>query len=156
LHSKNLALIELNFPKAALKLIKQNNKVLVWDIARKKNVVLTPEEWVRQHLLHYLVEQKKYSLPLIAIEKKLNINNTIKRFDILIYNKTGLPLLLAECKAPSVNITENTFYQIAAYNRALGVKYFVMTNGLKHFCCQLNYDTSEIIFLNDIPENKKI
>jgi len=106
----------LNLPTYNFKLKNSQNKTLIFDKLRKKYVVLTPEEWVRQHFVHFLIDQKKYPETLIAIEKQLTINNLKKRTDILIFNSDGKPEVVIECKAPSIKISQKTFDQIARYN----------------------------------------
>jgi len=142
----------LNLPTYNLKIKSKENKFFIFDIIRKKYVVLTPEEWVRQHFLHYLIEEKKYPKSLISIERKLTINNLTKRTDILIFNTRGKPHLIVECKAPSIKITQGTFDQIARYNMALNAKYLVVSNGLNHFQCTLDYENESFKFLEEIPD----
>jgi hypothetical protein len=114
-------------------------------------VVLTPEEWVSQHFISYLLSEKKYPASLIAIEKELKINGLKKRTDILIFNKKGFPNIIVECKAPSVPITQNTFDQIARYNLKLNASFLIVTNGLQHFYCQMDHENQQYVFLKDIP-----
>jgi hypothetical protein len=142
----------LNLPTYNLKIKSKENKFFIFDIIRKKYVVLTPEEWVRQHFLHFLIEEKNYPKSLIAIEKKLTINNLTKRTDILIFNTKGEPHLIVECKAPSIEITQNTFDQIARYNLKLNATYLVVTNGLNHFQCTVDFENESYQFLEEIPE----
>ena len=141
----------LNFPTYKFKIKSTKNKYVIFDIVRKKYVSLTPEEWVRQHIIHFLIEEKKYPISLIAIEKKLTINNLTKRTDILVFNKDGLPDIIVECKASSVNITQNAFDQIARYNLKLNANYLVVSNGLKHYYCKMDLDNEQYIFLENIP-----
>jgi len=115
-------------------------------------VILTPEEWVRQNFLKYLVEEKKYPASLIAVEKEFKLNNLSKRSDAVIYNKQGTPILIVECKAPEVKIGQNVFDQIARYNMVLNVKLLVVTNGLQHFCCKLDAEKDTYCFLKEIPD----
>ncbi|RLD75350.1 MAG: type I restriction endonuclease subunit R [Bacteroidetes bacterium] len=114
-------------------------------------MVLTPEEWVRQNYIQYLIHEKKYPKTLIAIEKQLKINNLIKRTDILIFDKNGNPNIIVECKAPSIKIAQDTFDQIARYNLKLQAKYLIVTNGLEHFYCKMNYQQMKYDFLKEIP-----
>jgi len=118
---------------------------------RKKNVVLTPEEWVRQNFVQYLINHKKYPTSLIAIEKQLKINNLVKRTDILIFNKNGNPNIIVECKAPTVKISQDAFDQIARYNLKLQAKFLIVTNGLEHFYCKMNHQQMQYDFLKEIP-----
>ena len=142
---------ELNFPSYAFKLKSSENKTLIFDIVRKKYVILTPEEWVRQHVVHFLLKEKNYPISLIAVEKQLKINARVKRTDIVVYNKLGTPEVLIECKAPSVKITQTTFDQIARYNLTANSKYLMVTNGLAHYFCQIDTTRETYIFLEDIP-----
>ena len=142
---------KLNFPTCAFKLKSSENKTLIFDIVRKKYVIVTPEEWVRQHVIHFLLKEKNYPISLIAIEKQLKINKRVKRTDIIVYNKQGTPEILIECKAPSVKITQTTFDQIARYNLSANSNFLMVTNGLAHYFCQIDTDKETYIFLEDIP-----
>lgn len=142
---------KLNLPSYTFKTKSNENKMLIFDNLRKKYVVLTPEEWVRQHFVEYLVKEKNYPVSLIAIEKQLTINNRKKRTDILIFNSNGKPNIIVECKAPSVKITQDTFDQIARYNLKLDADYLVITNGLEHYYCSLDKENETYVFLRDIP-----
>ncbi len=141
----------LNLPPYSFKIKSKENKLYIFDMLRKKNVVLTPEEWVRQNYIQYLINEKKYPKTLIAIEKQLKINNLIKRTDILIFDKNGNPNIIVECKAPSIKITQDAFDQIARYNLKLQAKYLIVTNGLEHFYCKMNYQQMKYDFLKEIP-----
>jgi hypothetical protein len=145
---------KLNLPTYNFKLKSNENKTLIFDIIRKKYMVLTPEEWVRQHFVAFLMEEKKYPTSLIAIEKQLIINNRKKRTDILIFNSEGKPDIIVECKAPKIKITQNTFDQIARYNLKLKANFLVVTNGLEHFYCKMDFENKSYIFLNEIPNYK--
>ena len=145
---------KLNLPSYHFKLKSNEKHTLIFDNLRKKYLVLTPEEWVRQHFVRFLVDQKKYPTSLIAIEKQLKINNLTKRSDIVIFNKTGNPYILVECKAPSVKITQATFDQIARYNLRLNANYLIVTNGLQHYFCKIDVKNETYIFLEDIPDYK--
>ncbi len=141
----------LNLPTYNFKLKNSQNKTLIFDKLRKKYVVLTPEEWVRQHFVHFLIDKKNYPETLIAIEKQLTINNLKKRTDILIFNTNGNPEIIIECKAPSVKISQETFDQIARYNIKLNAKFLIVTNGITHFYCQMDFNNKTYIFLKDFP-----
>ena len=143
---------ELNFPSYAFRLKSSENKTLIFDIIRKKYVVLTPEEWVRQHVLRFLLEEKNYPASLITVEKQLKIHTRTKRTDIVVYNTQGTPEVLIECKAPSVKITQAAFDQIARYNLTAKASYLMVTNGLSHFFCQIDAENETYVFLKDIPE----
>ncbi|MFY0631348.1 MAG: type I restriction enzyme HsdR N-terminal domain-containing protein [Flavobacteriaceae bacterium] len=142
---------ELNLPSYQFRLKSSENKTLIFDIVRKKYVVLTPEEWVRQHILHYLIEEKKYPLSLIAVEKQLKINSLVKRTDIVVFNRNGEPEIIVECKAPNVPISQNTFDQIARYNLSLQANYLMVTNGLAHYYCQIDLTNETYLFLQELP-----
>jgi hypothetical protein len=128
------------------------NANYVFDIIRKKYVLLTPEEWVRQHLLHYLIHEKKYPTSLISIERGLTVNGLKKRFDLLAFDNTGKPSLLAECKAPEIKLTQKVFDQIANYNMKFKVKFLLVTNGLQHSMCEFEDDFTSYKFIKEIPE----
>ena len=142
---------ELNFTSYAFKLKSSENKTLIFDIIRKKYVVLTPEEWVRQHVLRFLLEEKNYPASLIAVERQLKIHTRTKRTDIVVYNTQGTQEVLIECKAPSVKITQDAFDQIARYNLTANASYLMVTNGLSHFFCQIDTENETYVFLKDIP-----
>ena len=129
---------KLNLPTYNFKFKSSENKTLIFDKLRKKYMVLTPEEWVRQHFVYFLIEEKKYPISLIALEKQLTINNRKKRTDILVFNTAGNPEIIVECKAPSIKITQATFDQIARYNLKLKATYLIVTNGLEHFYCKMD------------------
>jgi len=145
----------LNLPTYKFKIKSNENKYSIFDIVRKKYVILTPEEWVRQHIIHLLIEEKKYPISLIAIEKKITINNLTKRPDIILFNNKGLPNIIVECKAPTINITQNAFDQIARYNLKLNSNFLVVTNGLKHYYCEMDFEKEKYVFLKDIPAYNK-
>jgi hypothetical protein len=145
---------KLNFPTYTFRFKKSKNKRLIFDDVRKKFVALQPEEWVRQHCIHYLIEVKNYPKSLINVEKELRINNLRKRYDIVIYNADGSIHLIVECKAASITINQDTFDQIARYNLALNAKYLMVTNGLNHYYCNMDYQAERYNFLKDIPEYK--
>ncbi|WP_431166973.1 type I restriction enzyme HsdR N-terminal domain-containing protein [Tenacibaculum halocynthiae] len=142
---------KLNLPTYPFKLKSNENNTLIFDSLRKKFMVLTPEEWVRQHFVQYLINEKKYPSTLIAIEKQLTINNLKKRTDIVIFSPNGTPNIIVECKAPKVKITQATFDQIARYNLKLNAQFLIVTNGLEHFYCMLDTENERYIFLKDIP-----
>lgn len=141
----------LNLPSYDFKLKSNENKTLIFDNFRKKYVVLTPEEWVRQHFAQFLVDEKGYPTPLIALEKQLSINGLKKRTDIVVYNTTGLPEIIVECKAPNIRIGQDTFDQIARYNLKLNAEYLIVTNGLEHYFCKMDVKSESYHFLKDIP-----
>lgn len=118
---------------------------------RKKFIVLTPEEWVRQHCIHFLIEEKNYPISLINVEKELKINDLKKRYDIVVFNSDGSIRLLIECKAPKITIDQNVFDQIAQYNFILNADYLMVTNGLSHFYCVINNKQKNYQFLKELP-----
>jgi len=145
---------KLNLPTYNFKLKSNEKHTLIFDNLRKKYFVLTPEEWVRQHYVQFLIEEKKYPVSLIAIEKQLTINNLKKRTDIVIFDTSGNPDIIVECKAPHIKISQETFDQIARYNLKLNAKYLILTNGIAHYYCQMDFENETYIFLNEIPDYK--
>lgn len=142
----------LNFPRYSFRFKNSENKIAVFDVLRKKFVSLTPEEWVRQHVVNYLLREKKVPQSLLNVEKQLKVNSILKRYDLLVYNSDGSIHLVVECKAASVPITQETFDQIARYNLALNAKYLMVTNGLQHYYCQMDYEQEKYHFLPELPE----
>jgi hypothetical protein len=142
----------LSFPQAELKLSRKEGQVYVWCIIRKKSLVLTPEEWVRQHLIHFLIQEKQIPIGLIAAEMAIEINQLSRRCDVVVFGKDGKPKLIVECKAPEINLTEKTFNQIAQYNAALNVNLLMVTNGLQHIVCQIDRENSQLNYLEELPE----
>ncbi|WP_438423818.1 type I restriction enzyme HsdR N-terminal domain-containing protein [Aquimarina macrocephali] len=145
---------KLNFPEYRFRFKNSENKVSIFDRIRKKFIILTPEEWVRQHTIHYLIEEKKYPESLINVEKLIQLNGLNKRYDIIIFNPDGSIFLIIECKSARVKITQEVFDQIARYNLALDSEYLMITNGLDHYYCQMNYTDKQYTFLKDIPDYK--
>ncbi|MEL0645185.1 type I restriction enzyme HsdR N-terminal domain-containing protein [Olleya sp. Ti.3.14] len=143
---------ELNFPKFVFRFKNNENKVSIFDVIRKRFMVLQPEEWVRQHCVHYLIEVKKYPISLINVEKELRVNDLKKRYDIVIFNTDGSIHLIVECKAPKIEIKQNTFDQIARYNLALNATYLMVTNGINHYYCSMDFKAEQYHFLKDIPD----
>ncbi|WP_037348710.1 type I restriction enzyme HsdR N-terminal domain-containing protein [Sediminibacter sp. Hel_I_10] len=142
----------LNFPQFSFRFKNSENKVAIFDAIRKKFVVLQPEEWVRQHCVQYLMEVKNYPKSLINVEKKLEINTLTKRYDIVIFNTDGSIHLIVECKAPKIKIDQSTFDQIARYNLELNASYLMVTNGINHYYCQMDFENERYLFLEDLPE----
>jgi len=141
----------LNLPYYDFSLRFENERQYIFDIFRKKYVQLTPEEFVRQSFAMYLVREKGYPESLIMTEQSLQLNTLTKRCDILVHKPAGTPVVLVECKAPGVKIGNDTFDQVARYNMVFNVKYLMLTNGMKHFCCLVNFDSREVSFLDSIP-----
>ncbi|MDP5231156.1 MAG: type I restriction enzyme HsdR N-terminal domain-containing protein [Cellulophaga sp.] len=142
----------LNFPTYNFRFKNSENKIYIFDVVRKKFVILQPEEWVRQHVVHYLLEEKKYPLSLINVEKQLKVNGLVKRYDIIIFKPDGRISILIECKAPDIQISQVTFDQIAQYNIQLQADYLMVTNGQQHFYCKMDFDQEKYSFLKDIPD----
>ena len=143
---------KLNFPQYSFRFKNNQNKIAVFDDLRKKFVILTPEEWVRQHCVKYLQKEKNYPLSLINVEKQLKIAGLTKRYDVVIFESDGNIQLIVECKAPSVKITQDTFDQIARYNLSLQANYLMVTNGMQHYFCKMDYENENYIFLKELPE----
>lgn len=141
----------LNFPAFDVRTKAEDNRTLIFDSIRKKYVVLTPEEWVRQHLIHYFLTEKDYPAALLSVETSLKYARMDKRSDVLVYDRNGLPLMLAECKAPEVAVSQKVFEQIAVYNFTIQAPCLLVTNGLLHYCLIAATDDSPVRFLNKIP-----
>ena len=141
----------LNFPPYSFRLKNSENNTHIFDVIRKKFVVLQPEEWVRQHCIQYLLQEKNYPISLINVEKVVLINGLKKRYDIVVFNPDGSITLVVECKAPKVNISQSSFDQIARYNLALKAPYLMVTNGLNHYFCTMNHDLRNYEFLETLP-----
>ncbi len=144
--------MKLNLPEYNFTIRQIGNKKEIFDPVRGKYVSLTPEEWVRQNFIRFLIDEKGYPASLIAIEKGLTVNKKPRRFDAVAYDKTGMPLVLIEFKSVNIAISQKVFEQIAIYNQLLKVKYLIVSNGLKHYCCQIDFQKQSINFLKDIPD----
>lgn len=142
---------KLNFPEYQFRFKSKENKRLIFDENRKKFVVLTPEEWVRQHVIRYLVSDKKYPASHLSVEKQLKLHDTVKRYDIVVYNRDGGIELIVECKAPSIKIAQDTFDQIARYNFVLKANLLMVTNGLEHYFCKMDFEAEKYEFLKELP-----
>jgi len=142
----------LNFPKFQFDFKKQDDKILIFDIIRKKHIILTPEEWVRQHLIHFLIFAKSFPRTLIKVESSLHYHKKLKRADIMVYNNKGDIILLAECKAPSVAIGTNALFQIGIYQKSSSPDYLIVTNGLIHYAWKKDLQKNEFKQLKDIPD----
>lgn len=147
---------QLNFPTCNFRFKNSENKTAVFDEIRKKFVILTPEEWVRQHVVNFLLKEKKYPKSLINVEKILKVNGLAKRYDIVVFNPDGSIFILVECKAPEVKISQMTFDQIARYNMTMDARFLMVTNGLNHYFCQMDYENERYHFLQELPEYKRI
>lgn len=144
-------MVKLNLPDVELRLREKGSHTEVFDPLRRKFVILTEEEWVRQHLIQYLSVQKLVPATMMASERGLTVNKMPKRFDLLVFATDGKPLMIVECKAPHIPLNEEVFYQAARYNLTLQVKYLLISNGLEHHCLLVDYNTGETRFLEDIP-----
>lgn len=142
----------LNLPAAELKLRTAGSRTEIWDILRRKWIVLTPEEWVRQHFIAFLTGSKGIDPYRIVQEHGLSIDRFVRRADIVVYSQKSEPQLVVECKAAGVAITQDVFDQIAHYNISLGVPYLVVTNGLEHYCCEIDRENKSYRFIPEIPE----
>lgn len=141
----------LQFPHFKFRFKNSENKTAIFDVIRKKFIILTPEEWVRQHVVHYLIDKKNYPKSHINVEKLLKINDLSKRYDVVVFNSDGSLFLLVECKAPEVKISQSTFDQIARYNLTLKATYLMVTNGLSHYYCEMDFEKQTYRFLKELP-----
>lgn len=144
-------MLPLKLPTFAVKMVEKDGKRIIFDPVRNKYVALTPEEWVRQHFVNYLVTHKNFPQALLANEVLIKLNGTSKRCDTVAYNRFLAPLVIVEYKAPSIPITSAVFDQIARYNMVLRVKYLIVSNGIDHYCCQIDYQQQTYSFLKGIP-----
>ena len=147
-------MLALNLPGFAPKVAEKDGKRMIFDPVRQKYVALTPEEWVRQHFVNYLITRKSYPKELLANEVLVKLNGTSKRCDTVAYNRFLEPLVIVEYKAPHINITNTVFDQIARYNMVLRVEYLIVSNGLNHYCCKIDYNNRTYTFLEGIPYHK--
>jgi hypothetical protein len=143
---------KLNFPEYQYRFKNKENKLAIFDEIRKKFILVTPEEWVRQNCVHYLIKELNYPKSHINVEKLVKINGINKRYDIVIFNLKGEIEILVECKAPSVSINQATFDQIAQYNLKLKANYLMVTNGLNHYFCQMDFENEKYSFLKTLPK----
>ncbi len=147
---------KLNFPSYTFRFKNSENKVAIFDEIRKKFIILTPEEWVRQHVVRFLLEEKKYPKSLLNVEKVLTVNGLRKRYDVVVYNPDGSIFILIECKAPEIKIAQATFDQIARYNMTLKAQFLMVTNGLNHYFCQMDFENEKYVFLKELPNFETI
>lgn len=143
---------KLNLPEYSFRIRKKDNKTEIFDPVRKKYFVLTPEEWVRQNMISFLNNEKKIPYSLMSVEKRVSINTQPQRFDLLIYNRSGNPVLIGEFKSPQIKITQVVFDQVVRYNMVFKVPYILVSNGLQHYICLVDLKKREYKFLKDIPE----
>lgn len=144
-------MIRLNLPPIAAKVKTENGRTKIWDGLRRRYVVLTPEEWVRQHFVGYLVGEKGYTAALMANEVRIELNGMSRRCDTVVYRRDLTPQVIIEYKRPDVKITQRVFSQICRYNLVMQVDYLIVSNGLEHYCCRMNYAQQTYEFLDDIP-----
>jgi hypothetical protein len=147
---------QLQFPNYSFRFKNSENKVAIFDEIRKKFIIITPEEWVRQHVVQFLLLDKKYPKSHINVEKLLKINDLNKRYDVVVYNPDGSIFILVECKAPEIKISQHTFDQIARYNMTLNAEYLMVTNGLNHYFCKMDYENEKYDFLTELPEYQSL
>jgi hypothetical protein len=146
----------LNLPPYDIKIGEKDGKRTIFDFLRKKYVALTPEEWVRQHFVHYLIEQKGYPKGLLGNEIELRIGDKKLRCDSILYNKVAQPQMIIEYKAPTIALQQKTFDQISVYNLLLHVDYLIVSNGLQHYCCRMDYANQKYVFLRELPDYEKL
>ena len=145
---------QLNFPSYSFRFKNSENKVSIFDEIRKKFIILTPEEWVRQHVVRFLLEEKKYPKSLINVEKVLKVNGLRKRYDVVVFNSDGSIFVLVECKAPEIKTAQATFDQIARYNMTLNADFLMVTNGLNHYFCKMDLKNEKYEFMSELPNYK--
>lgn len=141
----------LNLPKFDWDIQENQGNATIFDPLRKKHITLTPEEWVRQHFVQYLIQHLKYPKSLIQLERGHAYNTLAKRTDILVYDRSGSPFMLIECKASHIKIDEKVFRQASVYNKTIQAKYLVVTNGVQHFCCCIDHVNGKFDFMNELP-----
>jgi len=144
--------VPLNLPPYAARIRRDGGKLFIFDELRKKQLVLTPEEWVRQHWVQHLIRAKRYPRSLIRLEGGLRVNTMPRRSDLVVYDTEGNKVLLAEFKAPSVRITQTAFEQIARYNSVHRIPLLLVSNGLQHYCCRIDFNSGTFEFLPDLPD----
>lgn len=145
-------MFELNLPHYETKIAENDGKRTIFDNLRRCYVALTPEEWVRQHFVHFLLEHCNYPATLMGNEVGLTLNGTKKRCDTVVYDRNLKPRIIIEYKAPTVRINKEVFAQIARYNLVLKVDYLIVSNGIQHYCCKMDYTNNAFEFINSIPE----
>ena len=149
-------MLALNLPQYEAKITIKDGKRQIFDILRRSYVALTPEEWVRQHFVHYLINEKGYPQSLMANETAIQLNNIKLRCDTVVYDKQLKPRAIVEYKAQTVELKQEVFAQIARYNLVLKVDYLIVSNGIKHYCCKMDYENSCYKFVNEIPHYQTI
>ena len=149
-------MFRLNLPPYPIKIQEKGGKRQIFDFLRRKWVALTPEEWVRQHFTHFLTDHKGYPKGLLANEVELRIGEKRLRCDTLLYNKELRPRMIIEYKAPTIQIQQKTFDQISVYNLLLKVDYLIVSNGLQHYCCKMDYDHQRYQFMESVPDHQNL
>lgn len=149
-------MLSLNLPAFETKITTREGKNVIFDVIRKRYVALTPEEWVRQHFVNYLIVHKGFPQSLMANEVNLNLNGTKKRCDTVLYKRDLSARVIVEYKAPHIEITQNVFDQITRYNMVLRVDYLIVSNGIQHYCCLMDYDNQSYTFLKEIPNYQSL
>ena len=149
-------MLSLNLPAFDAKIAARNGKNVIFDVIRRRYVALTPEEWVRQHFVHFLLAHKGYPQALMANEVQVQLNGTKKRCDTVLYRRDLTARMIVEYKAPEIEITQKVFDQITRYNMVLKVDYLIVSNGLQHYCCRIDYEHNSYTFLQDIPGVSKL
>lgn len=142
---------DFNFSEIPLKPVSDGKSLRIYDSLRKQHILLTPEEEVRQKLIWYLIHTKNIAPGRIALERAIKINGMLKRFDLVVFNSDGQPFLAVECKSPAVRLTQDVLQQLAVYNLHLKAEYLMVSNGMHHMICSINFNTREIAFLEDLP-----
>ena len=143
---------QLNLPPYEIRVKEEGGRRMIFDFLRRRSVALTPEEWVRQHFVHFLVEHKGYPKGLLGNEIELRVGEKKLRCDTLLYNKALAPQMIVEYKAPDIELTQRVFDQISAYNLLLRVDYLIVSNGMQHYCCRMDYENHRYEFLREIPD----
>jgi hypothetical protein len=156
LRKETLAMEPLNLPTYLFRIKEVKGKKYIFDEIRRRFVALTPEEWVRQHMVNFLVNEKYFPRQLISIEKGFQQNRRRQRYDLLVFDRKGEPLMIVECKAPEVEINQHAFDQAGRYNNKHMAIYMLITNGIKHYCCLINIVNKQYAFLHEIPDYKVI
>jgi hypothetical protein len=147
---------KLNLPEYPATITEKDGKPMIFDNLRRTYVALTPEEWVRQHFIHYLIEQHNYPPTLMANEASITLNNTRRRCDTVVYDRALRPRMIIEYKAPTVKIDSKVFAQISRYNLVLRVDYLIVSNGLQHYCCKMDYTNNSYTFMQGIPPYQEL
>jgi hypothetical protein len=145
-------MFDLNLPAYAAKIKNGDKFRMIWDCLRRKYVALTPEEWVRQHFINYLITEKAYPPALVANEKQITLNGRLRRCDTIVYDRQLSPIMIVEYKSPEVRITQDVFDQIVRYNMALKVDYLLVSNGIHHYCCRMDYANQSYRYISEIPQ----